>query len=65
MHIIVSGSRLELELTQTAAVDLIEQLSKAVQHSQATGQAWFAQGVTVEHNNQHAAGRITVRVEKS
>lgn len=64
MHIIVNGSRLELELTEAGALELIEELSKAVQHTQKVGGAWFAKGLTVEGNGKHAAGRITVRVER-
>lgn len=64
MHIIVSGSRLELELTETQALQLIEQLSKGVAHCKKTGQAWFANGLTVEGNGKQAAGRITIRIEK-
>lgn len=65
MHIIANGSRLELELTEAGALELIEKLSKAVRHSQKVGGAWFAEGLTVENTTgQQAAGRITVRVER-
>lgn len=64
MHIIANGSRLEVELTESQALELIEKLSKAVAHSKQVGGAWFAQGATLEHKDNHAAGRVTFRVER-
>lgn len=65
MHIIASNSRLELELTEAGALELIEELSKAVRHSQKVGGAWFAKPLTVtDPTGFTAAGRITVRVER-
>lgn len=62
MNIEINGNRVEIEMTQEQALEMIANLSKAVAHAGKTGMGYFCEGATLENQSVVSPARATIRV---
>lgn len=64
MEITKLNGRIELDMNQEQALELIEELSKMVKRSMQIGEGYINKGVIFTEGENSVAGRLTIRVSK-
>lgn len=64
MEITKLKGRIDLDMNQEQALELIEELSKMVRRSMQIGEGYINKGVILTEGENSVAGRFTIRVSK-
>ena len=64
MEITKLNGRIDLDMNQEQALELIEELSKMVRRSMQTGEGYNTKDVIITEGENSVAGRFTIRVSK-